>query len=202
MAGRLPHPPVQSAGRHYGEVSCRSYRDSVLAALPHRCAAGGRPGLLPCTVPLGTLLSLAGLSGGPARLQARRVFCRSSCCLACAAGREPDGLALLRGAHVSLPGSSPHCLPMTLCAVLCAARCAPPPQLALQAGHPAGASSVREAEGREGRAGAGRDGAGGALLPPALLELRSPSPGLQCCEPLQQRSAASSAWQDGSPCRT
>ncbi len=29
--------PLQSEGRHYGEASCRDYRLSVLAALPHRC---------------------------------------------------------------------------------------------------------------------------------------------------------------------
>lgn len=36
-------PPLQSEGRHYGEASCRDYRLSVLAALPHRCGVSSRP---------------------------------------------------------------------------------------------------------------------------------------------------------------
>lgn len=32
---------TQVEGRHYGEASCREYRASVLAALPHRHAGWG-----------------------------------------------------------------------------------------------------------------------------------------------------------------
>ena len=32
-------------GRHYGEASCRDFKESVLAAMPHRCRKGFTRGL-------------------------------------------------------------------------------------------------------------------------------------------------------------
>ena len=38
----IPAALLQAEGRHYGEASCREYRASVLAALPHRQGRAGQ----------------------------------------------------------------------------------------------------------------------------------------------------------------